>query len=344
MMVGMTMRTATIAALVLALSGCKRDEVEPQAESTAAVEPTTEPAAGEPETEATPEAANSTELDRLLAWMPSEPHAVAYDRLGKRFDPATLDVVFGIPPKAGHVLDERGTLDDALALAFEGDSDASNWLAPTSFAFTIALSRSPYFVRPLSKPAAEVATLLQSAGFTENTIDGVELWLPSGSFPWRIALVGNEVEGKGKVAAFIPIDVPGAGLEPLVHGEAAPGTAKAMVEAELRRALTDDPMIELVLIASGPLVHFDVTHPIAQVQFALRRVSGGTTPGYEGQIVLTPIGDPDECANELRARKYPEENQQIQTLLAGVVFEVIEGAVVGRLAIPPDQLKHFLLR
>jgi hypothetical protein len=335
---GMT-RTAMIGVLALALSGCKRDEAEPQVESTTAAEPATE----EPQTVA-PEAAGATELDRLLAWIPNEPLAVAYDRLIKRFDPATLEVVFGIPPKAGHLLDERGTLDHALALVFEGESEASKWLAPTSFAFTIAISRSPYFVRPLSKPAAEVAPLLQSAGFTKNTIDGVELWLPSGSFPWRIAIVGSEVEGK--VAVFVPIDVPGAGVEPLVPDEsaAAPGSAKAMVEAELRRALIDDPLIELVLIGSGPLVHFDVEQPIAQVQFALRRVSGGNTPGYEGQIVLTPTGDPDECANDLRARKYPEENQQVQTLLASVEFVVTQGAVIGRLSVPPDQLKHFLLR
>jgi hypothetical protein len=265
--------------------------------------------------------------------------------------------VFGIPPKAGHVLDERETLADALALVFEDDSAAGNWLAPPSFGFTVALSRSPYFLRLLSKPAAEVAPLIASAGFTKNTIDGVEVWLPSGSFPWRIALLD------GDVAAFIPIDVPGAGLEPLVREPKAEGSTgespdatppsgpsgrsgtsgTAVVEAELRRALTDDPLIELVLVASGPLVHFDVGQSIAQVQFALRRV-GPDAPGYEGQIMLMPIGDPDECANDLRARKHPEENQQVQALIAAVEFAVVEGGVIGRLVIAPDQLKHFSLR
>jgi hypothetical protein len=325
----------------LALSGCKDNET--RGESTTAIEPANEPTTdvvpAEPEA-ATPEVAGASELDRLLAWMPHEPLAVAYDRLGKRLDPAILAVVFGIPPKAGNLLDERGTLDDALALVFEGDSEAGRWMAPTSFAFSVALSRSPYFVRPLSQPAAEVQPLLQGAGFTENTIDGVALWLPSGSFPWRIALL------EGDVAAFIPIDVPGAGLEPLVRGREADtaNSAKSVVDAELRRTLTDDPMIELVLISSGPLIHYDVKQAIAQVQFALRRIPAGNTPGYEGQIVLTPTGDPDECANDLRARKYPEENQQIQTLLAGVQFEIIERSVIGRLMIEPEALKHFLLR
>lgn len=338
--------------IALALSGCKGDETQPQAEATTVATPADATTPGQPtEPTATAEAPRASELDRLLAWMPAEPHAVAYDRLGERLDPIVLEVVFGIPPKAGHLLDERATLDEALSLVFEDESEASSWLAPPSFGFTIALSRSPYFLRLLSKPAVEVAALLQRARFTKNTIDGVEVWLPSGSFPWRIALL------EGDVAAFIPVDVPGAGLEPLLQqrqadsaggetgGEAAgsASAAKDVVEAELRRALTDDPMIELVLIASGPLVHFDVTQSIAQVQFALRRLAANA-PGYEGQIVLMPVGDPDECANDLRARKHPEENQQIQALLAAVEFSVVEGGVIGRLAISPDQLKHFLLR
>jgi hypothetical protein len=362
-----TLMSVTLS-IAFALSGCKGDESKPQSEATSESPPAVETTSSDPtQPAATTDAPPASELDRLLAWMPGEPHAVSYDRLKERLDPEVLEVVFGIPPKAGHLLDERGNLDEAFALVFEGEGETSKWLAPPSFSFTISLSRSPYFLRLLSKPAAEVAPLLVSAGFTKNTIDGVEVWLPSGSFPWRIALL------EGDVVAFIPIDVPGAGLEPLLQGRqaAAPvedaGTAsadetgaapaedtgaapaedasaaKAVVEAELRRALTDDPMIELVLISSGPLVHFDVDQSIAQVQFALRRIAANA-PGYEGQIVLMPVSDPDECANDLRARKHPEENQQVQALLAAVEFSVIEGAVIGRLAISPDQLKHFLLR
>jgi hypothetical protein len=348
-----------IAALALAPGGCKGDETQPRSETTAADAPAVATPSGETtEPAATADAPSASELDRLLAWMPGEPHAVAYDRLGERLDPDVLEVVFAIPPKAADLLDERKTLDDALELVFEGESAADKWLAPPSFGFTIALSRSPYFLRLLSKPAAEVAPLLVAAGFTKNTIDGVEVWLPSGSFPWRIALL------VGDVAAFIPIDVPGAGLEPLLQEQQAadtagettgagettaagagenPGSGKAVVEAEMRRALTDDPMIELVLISSGPLVHFDVDQQIAQVQFALRRIAANA-PGYEGQVVLMPVGDPDECANDLRARKHPEENQQVQALLTTVEFAVLEGGVIGRLAISPDQLKHFQLR
>lgn len=338
-----------IAIAVLALSSCKSEKPQPEAGPKAEVE-ATKAEATEPTDQLERPAAS--ELDRLLKWIPAEPTAVAYDRLGVRLEPTVLWVVFGIPPKAADLLEERDTLDEALPLVFEGDAEASKWLSPTSLAFTVALSRTPYFVRPLSKPAAEVGALLGDAGFTKNTIAGVDLWLPSGAFPWRIALL------EGDVAAFIPVDVPGAGLEPLAPqagedsetgGEVAPAPApenspKAAVEAELRRTLTTDPMIELVLIASGALVHFDVGQPIVQVQFALRRIAAASEPGYEGQIVLMPGGDPDECANDLRARKYPEENQQVQALVAAVEFAVSEGNVIGRLEIPPDKLKHFRSR
>ena len=352
----------SVAVVVLVLASCKSEVPEKQTEpavAETAPEATKTEVAEEPKPS---EAPSTSELDRLLKWIPDEPTAVAYDRMGQRLDPATLGVVFGIPPKAAHLLDERDTLDEALPLVFEGETDASTWLAPTSFAFTISLTRSPYFVRILSKPAAEVGKILAAAGFTMNTIDGVELWLPSGSFMWRIALL------EGDVAVFIPVDVPGAGLEALIphadgdetgetggetggeaggeNGEPQPAgaTAKQVVETELRRALTEDPMIELVLIASGPLAHLDVALPIAQVQFALRRTTVTGDPAYEGRVVLAPTGDADECANALRARKYPEENQQVQTLIAGVEFVVIEQTVMGRLEIPPDQVKHFLSR
>lgn len=349
----------SISTAALALAGCKADEVEPKTEAAAT---TAADATTPDEPKPTADAASSSELERLLAWMPAEPYAVVYDRLGERLDPDVLEVVFGIPPKAAHMLDERKTLDDALALDFEGESEAGKWLAPQSFGFTIALSRSPYFLRPLSKPVAEVESLLRSAGYTQNTIDGVEVWLPSGSFPWRIALL------EGDVAAFIPVDVPGAGLDPLLPerlaaeknpAEAAPAEApeapppaapeapdaagSAMVEAALRRSLTEDPLIELVLISRGPLVSFDVDQPLAQAQFILRRAAPMAS-NYDGELVLTPTGDPDECANDLRARKYPEENQQVQALIAAVLFDVVEGQVVAHLKISTDQIKHFLLR
>src|SRR5690606_17830583 len=129
--------------------------------------------------------------------------------------------------------------------------------------------KTPYILRPLSKPMAEVGPLLEQ-GFSKNTVDGVDIWLPGGSFPWRVALL------EGDIAAFIPVDAAGTGLEPLTTASKAEDSA---VEAQLAQTLRGDPRFELLLIAAGPLVHLDVMQPVAQVQFALRRMDAT----YEGQ-------------------------------------------------------------
>ena len=327
---------ALIAALALA-GGCNDAPSSPDpAAAKAKAEAEASPTAAEPgaadSAAAAPDAASAQQLDLLLTWLPPDPLSVAYDRLGQRLDPAILAVVFAIPPKAADLLDERATLDEGLDVVFDGDAEPENWLAPTSLAFSVALSKTPYFVRQLTKPAAELAPFFEAGGFAKNTVEDIEVWLPGGSFPWRIAVLGE-------VVAFIPVDVPGAGLEPLTT---ARDSDTSPVEQELARALTEDPMIDLVLFSAGPLVHFDVSQTIAQVQFALRRVPGaGTKVGYEGQVRLSPSGDVDECANALRARTHPEENQQVQKLIADVEFMPDEGGVVGRLAIDPEQVKHF---
>jgi hypothetical protein len=346
----------------LALAGCKGEQAksegsgEPEGKAAAAAEGgDAAKAEGEAKDEAEPSSAATAqgdELDRLFVWLSPEPIAVAYDRLAERLDPSVVAVVFSIPPMAADLLDERATLDEGLDVVFDGEAEPGNWLGDTSLAFTVALSKAPYFIRPLTKPHDEVAGLLEQGGFTKNTIDEVEVWLPGGSFPWRGALL------EGDVAAFIPVDVPGAGLEPLgagPGGSAAKGGAEetgggegggtsagASIKAELSEALSDKS-IELVLVSGGPLVHFDVRQPIAQVQFALRKVSGPQV-SYEGQIRLQPTGDPDEVATDLHASTHPEENQQVQALIGAVEFVIEQGGVVGRLAITPDQLKHFVDR
>lgn len=330
--------------LSLSLLGCEGSEDAASstgANATAAATAAAEGEGGQAKTDADPSAeaeqpsGAARELDQLLAWLSPEPLAVAYDRMAERLDPRIVEVVFAIPPKAADLLDERGTLDEGLDIVFDGEAEASNWLGPTSLAFTVALSKTPYFLRPLTKPAAEVGPLLELGGFAKTTFEDVEVWLPDGSFPWRIALLD------GEVAAFIPVDLPGAGLEPLNKAKKREASA---VETELARALTEDGMIELVLFSAGPLVHFDMRQTIAQVRFTLFKISTGSKASYEGQIQLTPSGDPDEAADSLRARSLPEENQQIQALVSSVEFQVVAGAVVGRLAITPDQIKHFLDR
>ncbi len=317
----------------LALACNKQDDADKPAK--AAPTEADEPAAAEPKAEPTIEATaakpDADVLPRLLAWLPAEALAVSFDRLEQRFDPAVLEVVFALPPKAAHLIAERRTLDDALAVVFEGEAAANGWLGPQSLAFTVPLAKQPYFVRPLLRPLAEVTPLLEQAGFTRNDIEGVGVWLPDGAFPWRLAELDDRTLG------FIPVEVAGAGLEPFLTASTQPAST---IETQLADALGNDPFIQLTLLSGGPLLHYDVDEPINQVQFALRRA----TPSgdmWEGQVVLMPSGDVDECGNQLRARSYPEENQQIQALLKQVEFVVEKPLVIGRLQITSDLLKHF---
>lgn len=316
---------AIAAALALPTLGCEREQPSPAPEQAPVEQP--EPTEASKTDAPVESAAVESPVDRLLVHLPGDAQRVAYDRLAKPFDADVLEVVFAIPPQAGDLLDERTVLDEGLDIVLDGDAEPENWLTPASLAFVLPLGKTPYFLRVLSKPAAELGPLLEQ-GFRKSTVEGVDVWLPTGSFPWRVALLDNGV------AAFVPIDTVGTGLEPLLAAREAEASP---LEVELARTLKSDPATELVLFAVGPLVHLDVTAPIAQVDFLLRTLAGG----YAGQVRLRPAGDVDECLAQLRARKHPEENQQVQALLGAVEFVVDQGAVVGQLELSSDRLKHF---
>lgn len=325
-------RLAAVLGLALALGltfACKGQD-EPAASSGAGpVEAGAEAEAGA-EVE-TPAAAD--DLERLLAWMAPEANALAYDRLEQRLDPDVVATVFGIPAEAADLLEERAMLDEGLDIAFDGEAEAVNWLSGTSLAFTVPLSKTPYFVRPLTKPAAELGPLLEAGGFTKNTFDEVEVWLPRGAFPWRIALLD------GEVAAFIPVDVAGTGLEPLQR----PAEQDELPAEQNLRSLAADPTTALVLLAAGRLTNYDLTPTVSRVEFVLGH-SLDKKPIYGGEVHLVPDGDPAAAADELRGRAHPEENKQVQQLIAEVEFTVTEDVVIGRLTIAPDRIKHLLDR
>lgn len=334
------MESAKLGAVVMSLLvlACNSEPVgEPTSKVDAPVEPSTE----EPAAEAVPAVAleDATALMvRLLSWLPSDTLAVSFDRMSTRWDPTVIGAVFALPPKAASLLDERRLLDEGLAQAFETESGTPDlaWLGPQSLAFTLPIVRHAYLVRPLLRPASELDPTFIAAGFMREELEGKVVWLPKGAFPWRMVILDEQT------VAFLPND-PGANIQTLIDAAAAPASP---VETQVADALGKDPMIELTLLAAGPLLHFDTDAAINQIQFALRRP--GITPGYEGQVVLIPDGDVDECANQLRTRTSPEENQQVQALIAAVQFTPdptqTPPVVVGRLTIAADQLKHFVER
>jgi hypothetical protein len=336
--------TAGLLALALALTACPAPTPEGAAKSEAKADADAGDTAAPADSDAaTPVATPSPEpggldpvLEQLLTYLPSDTLAVGYDRMSARWNPATLATVFALPPKAAIVLEERQLLDDALAQAFEpsegGPADLA-WLGPQSLAFTIPIIRHAYLVRPLLRPPSELEATFAAAGFMREEIDGKLVWLPKGAFPWRIAILDD------RTAAFVPVD-PGAGLSPLLDALETEPTA---VEKELTEALGRDGAIELTVLAGGPMLHFDVDATIAQLQFGLRNAA--PQAAYEGLVMIVPDGDVDECANGLRTRTAPEENQQVQALIKAVQWEpqstLTPPQVLGRLAIARDQAKQF---
>ena len=99
-------------------------------------------------------------------------------------------------------------------------------------------------------------------------IEGKLVWLPRGAFPWRMAILDEQT------IAFVPVD-PGAGIQTLIDAAAAPASA---VETQVADALSRHPMIELTLLAAGPLLHYDTDAAISQIQFALRRPGPNAGP------------------------------------------------------------------
>ena len=313
--------------LLLSSAGCKGEQPEGDAKAPPSKSASTDAPATEAPTEPVATPAEKP-LDRLLTYLPTDAQRVAYDRLSKRFNVDTLEVVFALPPQAADLLDERSVLDEGLDITLDGAAEPANWLGTTTLAFLLPLGKTPYFLRPLSKPASEVGPLLEQS-FTKTTVEGVDVWLPTGSFTWRIALLESDI------AAFVPVDTVGTGIEPLL---AAREAESSPLETELSRSLAQDGAIELLLFAVGPLVHYDISAPIAQVDFLLRR-SGDA---YQGQVTLRPNGSLDEALEQLRTRKHPEENQQVQTLIGALELATEQNLVVGQLALTPDRLKHFL--
>lgn len=329
--------TSIALALALAAAACSSPKSDPAADTKgdapAKVEAADSADSAESAEPADAPTNSSAEIEGMLAWLHPDPLTVVYDRVDQRLDPAVVNVVFGLPHKAGDLLTERATLDEALDIAFDEDAKPATWLGGSSLGFTIALSKTPYFLRPRTLPKAEVDALLTANGFTADDFDGTQVWFPKGSFPWRIALL------EGDLVAFIPVDVPGAGLEPLMTGKAS---ETSEIESQLITAFREDPSIQLVMISGGPLLQFDVSQTIAQLQFGLAKdpVEGA----YVGRVVFSPVDDVHACAKELQEREHPEENQQVQALLKAVQFEPVEEVVIGQLRITSDTLKHFLAR
>lgn len=275
---------------------------------------------------ATPSAPTPTGIDALTAWLDPAASAASFSRGDRGLDPAVVATIYALPPRASELLEIEGRIDEGLAASLGADASAG-LLRPESLLFRPSVSVGIYALRPLAVARADFEAALERAGMVGREIEGFRVYAPHGAFPWKIVILDEGVVG------FIPVAEVGSGLPPLTAGRDLPASE---LELEITKFLREDPGVFLTLHAAGPMLHYDTDARIAMVQFALR----ADERAIVGQVVLQPLGDVDETANQLEARRHPEENQQVQHLIASVAFVREAEVVVGKLEIGPEQLKH----
>jgi hypothetical protein len=185
-------------------------------------------------------------------------------------------------------------------------------------------------MRTLAVPRTDFEAALLGAGFSRGDAEGMPVFTSSSAtLRHRCVLLDDTT------VAFVPAGEAGTGMSPLTAGRDLPASA---LETQMLEMLAGDPAIALTLHAGGPMLHLDVDARILTTQFALRSLGEGGD--VEGQVVLAPDGDVDETATALRERRHPEENLQVQSLIADVAFAPEADIVRGRLEVRAERVRH----
>ncbi|MEM7156407.1 MAG: hypothetical protein AAF799_26375 [Myxococcota bacterium] len=311
--------------LALLAAGCPDDSTPARS---APPSPTKSPSPADdasPGEAGTPEpAAESGEHGRLLKWMDPEAVAVAYLRTPRQLKADIVSVIYALPPRAEDLL--KGVSDVEHALDAVRPSDApeiSTWLGTQALATTGRFSRRPTVLRPLVGSREEAGKQLEAMGLVRKEVDVFEVWEPQRVFPYRVVLLDNDV------AAFVPASDPGTGVAPLAAARDMP---PGDVRNQLDELLNQPGGPTIALLASGPMMHFDVDQPIIAVRFEMRKTAGGR---MDGRMDLQLEEKPEEAVSALLGRSAPEQNDRIQDIMKRAAFAV-EGAIVtGRLELPP---------
>ncbi|MCB9705605.1 MAG: hypothetical protein H6711_27315 [Myxococcales bacterium] len=258
---------------------------------------------------------------RLLRWLDPEAVGVTWVSARHDLDADALVAVFGVPPRAARMLRELEVVDEGLALVL-GEEKAKAWLRPEAMAMLPAVAHGTYVVRLLEgAPPDELRAALEAAEMEASEVEGFTLWEPTGSFPWRIMIAD------ASTIAMIPRQEIGSGIGPLTAARDLPPSE---LERELGRALSSEPDILLDLFAQGPLLHMDTTDDVGLFRLSVRRWQGA---GLDTNVLLQPLGDAGQMADELEARRTPLENDGIQELVERVAYTAEPPVVVGRLQI-----------
>ncbi|MBX7080177.1 MAG: hypothetical protein K1X88_13355 [Nannocystaceae bacterium] len=320
-----------LAALLLA---CSCGGASSTAEGPAAAEPATTPTPAVPEPSApTPARADAK---ALLAWLDPDAVAVAWLDLPAGLDVDAFATVFAMPPKSAKLL--RDYVDVELALDAVLPADAprpSTWLSREGFAMLPAIATGTYVVRRMLRPRAEIEALLLRTRMQATTHEGFTVLVPQGPLPLRVVLLGEDV------IAFLPAREIGTGLGPLTAGRDLPPSE---TRRELERVLAESPVATIELYASGPLLHFDLGHDVAQFMLRARPWQGR---GLDVQMRLLPLVDQGEDplvtanadATALGKRELSLETEAVRAIAGKVGFSIDGAFVEGRLQLPAEDLQ-----
>ncbi len=314
-----------VAVLALACGSDKRSE----ADAPSAGEDTPTPAVPEPTKPAEP----STRASALLEWLDPDAVMVAFSRLPAELDADAFATVFAIPPKAARLLQDAAGIEEALDAVLPAEAPRpSEWLGPESLAMASMLGSGTYVVRPLVRPRAEVALLLQGARMRPQEVEGFTMLVPEGPFPFRIVFLRDDV------VAFVPVREIGSGLGPLTAGRDLPAGA---AERELVAVLEQEPDAALELYAAGPLLHFDLGTDLLQFAVRARKWQGG---GLDVELRMQPDGDAASAADALAKRDVGLESAAIRALCGRVAFGIDGDFVEGRLQLTAEDVAVMKVR
>jgi len=193
----------------------------------------------------------------------------------------------------------------------------AGWLGKATVVMLPLLSKHPYVVRHVTAPRSKVEAALRDFGLTPHTRQGFELFEGTRSFPWRLTFLEDDLLG------FIPQGEPGTGLNPFTAGRDLP---RKELGQELAREGEDREAVA-VLVALGPLLHYDLEQELLGFRFSLRKKGDR----YDGSTAFSLARDLEAARGALEARKLPEESDRIQAIADDVAY-VVDGPLVrGRL-------------
>jgi DNA-binding transcriptional ArsR family regulator len=298
--------------MLVSLAGCVAPAEEVGGASASAPAPVVEPA----ERIALPLASGA----RLLQWL--DPDAVGATLVGARMelDADAIATLFGLPIQGARMLREIEMAEEGLQVIF--GADLGQVFAPEVLAMLPPIGRGSTMVRALRAPRAEIEAALRDHEMEESLTEGFAVWAPTGAFPWKVVLLGEDALAL----------VPRAEI-----GEIGPLTAaRDLPPSTLRRELEQiagAPDLMLEMVAQGPFLHTELSDDVGVVRLSVRRWQGG---GIDGGVLLQALGDAGEGAAELRTRELVGESDRLRELARRVVFSAEPPMIVGRVQLSAE--------